>query len=107
MNVVSLVAAAHNNLLKARAIQRLVQSDKFQNLMQDAEDLKSAEALILKSDINGLRVLLNTLSLKSLVYMSYAELKALALIRQIPRYSRLSKDELLDAHKKWEVLNEH
>lgn len=99
----SLAAASHNNLLRARAIQRLVKSDKFLEAFKSAsqEELKDAEALILEAKVTELKRLVNDLTGDK----SYRELRKLACSRQIPQYSRMTKDELEYANKQWELLN--
>lgn len=103
LTMTSLAAASHNNLLRARAIERLVKSDKFRQAFKAAtqEELREAEHLILEAKVTELKQLVTNLAGDN----SYRALRKLACSRHISQYSRMTKDELVYANKQWELLN--
>ncbi len=87
----------HNRVLILRAFERLLNSDAFENALQYATDgAKAFMWLILaNNDLNGLRKWIIENTVESLEDWSHRRLRDFAKQENIPRYSRMDKEELI------------
>ena len=78
---------------KSRCIRRLVESSSFQFIYNKAKDKELAEELIVKQDLDELKLWIYKRS--SLYDAPTRWLKSLAKYNKIPNYSRMTKVELV------------
>jgi hypothetical protein len=92
-------ATVRRMTLNLRAIHRLVQSDDFVHLWlkTSSENRKKAEYLISKSNIFGFKEWFKQQRKADLRDMPYRELLTLCQRHHIKNYSRMMKDEMVEA----------
>lgn len=87
-------------LLDLRRLERVVENRRFAAALDRAnpEQIRHFDEVISKSeDAEEWRRWVDTVLYEPIEYMSYRALRELAKNNNIPRYSRLSRDELLEA----------
>jgi len=101
MNYVSLLETVHNRQLKARAIDRLVETKDFESLWQASEQTDQDAALwfIKNLALEKLKDWMLQHPKRDIDNLKYTELVALAKQKGIRNYSRLTKAELIRALK--------
>lgn len=101
MNYVALKEIIHNKVLRARAIDRLVDTEIFQELWNVSDVDQKDLAIIYISDLNlePLKRWVYNHPKRDIDEMGFTELVNLAKAKRIKGYSRMSKTELLRALK--------
>lgn len=89
----------HNRLLRLRQLDRLVESDDFAKAYEAADSGQCADIIVFLRDakVLDLKYLVRKILRNDLPSKSYGELRDLAIIEQVPNYSRMNKQELLKA----------
>lgn len=87
--------AARASTLRARAIERIVCSDEFGEAYQKSQ--KGLDLIIKLGKPDDLRQWIREQLCNGIEDLPYGKLRELASANQIPRYSRMNKDELLRA----------
>lgn len=98
--VAKLRARVHNSLLNARAFHRLVHSDDFAYACRYSTD--GLDGILKSMNIDALRRWIKRTIPEELDHMSYRQLRDKAKLLNIYRWSRLSKDDLLEELKERE-----
>ena len=98
--------AIHRELLKLRRLERLVDSRQFEDMWEAANiDQRNELELISKSFSLDDQPIIKWTQRRRITLLgehTYAELRDMARNAQVPRYSRMSKGELLSALSKLE-----
>jgi len=97
MNYVSLLETVHNRQLKARAIDRLVETDEFEKLWTKSDEQKKKDGLwfIKNQSLEQLKDWMLTHPSRDLSSLSHRELVTLAKQKGVKNYSRLLRAELI------------
>jgi len=88
----------HNQILKLRSIERLLQSDKFEDAYGAAtgEDFKELDTILKILNIKQLKLWIFKINEGSLETMSSRRLKELCKEQSIPYWSRLDRIEMIE-----------
>lgn len=89
----------HRQILDLRAFERILLTNEFESAYISAStDLRNKLDLIVKNvDVDALKTWIKNLSRNDLESMSYRELRELCKRHNIFRWSRLDKDQMVEA----------
>lgn len=89
----------HNKILLLRSIERILKSEDFEYVFENAsdEERKKVEWILKTENLDNLKSWLRRLSEESLITMSSRKLKDICKRNSVPYWSRLTREEMIEA----------
>lgn len=89
----------HNKILMLRSIERILKSEDFEYVYKNAspDEQTKVEWILKTENLDNLKKWLHRLSEESLITMSSRKLKNLCKRNSIPYWSRLTREEMIEA----------